>query len=446
MTAPVPPTGARRPSAILLVTVDTLRGDTVSFGGYSLPTTPFLDRMAKEGVVFANAYAPSSWTPPSMASIFTGLEPTSHGVTTGVVARGRATSQVVLADSLRTIAETLHERGRTTIGVASNLHLGRDLGFGQGFDYFFDPPAFIPAATVNLRARETLAAALGAEWRTAWRRGSLFLWLHYFDPHEPLLPYDPWLDRHSPKRPDRLPDSPARLLLREMKRRFPNPGPELAAALRPLYDGEVARVDEHLRQLWEELGADEDVLLVLTADHGEELVDRGGLGHSHSLYEELVHVPLLIRWPRGLAGGRRIDTPVSVSDLLATISALDGAELSERDRERNLPRLLTAPSPQASRPVFLELHPPKPARWAMRNGNWKLIVYVHQPRAELYDLALDPGERHDLAVERPEVVVRLRAELERWRAGLPPPPPVTVYRDPDAELIRQLRELGYLDN
>jgi arylsulfatase A-like enzyme len=380
-----------------------------------------------------------------MASIFTGLEPESHGVTRGQLVAGEATQHVVLSDALTTIAESQRARGRVTVGVASNRHLSRALGFAQGFDHYHDPTGFLPAPVVQLRARETLAAAFGADWRTSWRRGSMFFWLHYFDPHDPYLPNDAWLDRFSPERPDRRSDSPARLVMRELRRRFPRPGPELAAALRPLYDGEVARVDDHLRQLWEELGADDDVLLIVTADHGEELADRGALGHSHSLYEELVRVPLLVRWPRGLPGGRRIDTPVALSDLAATIAALDGAELTGGDRERALPRLLTDPSTPASRPVLLELHPPRPARRAIREGTWKLIVVSDGPRAELYDLARDPGERHDLSGERPEVVARLRAELERRRAGLPAPPPIRLYTSPDAELTRQLRSLGYVD-
>jgi arylsulfatase A-like enzyme len=440
-----PPSAPKRPSAIVLVTVDTLRADAVSFAGYGLPTTPFLDRLAKEGVVFTNAYAPSSWTPPSMASIFTGLEPSSHGVTRGSLVAGEATEHVVLSDSLVTLAERLKARGRTTVGVASNRHLSRVLGFAQGFDHFHDPTAFLPAPTLDLRAKEQLAAAFGADWRTGWRRGAMFLWLHYFDPHDPYLPNDPWLDRHSPGRADRTLGPPARLVMRQLKRRFPRPGPELAALLRPLYDGEVARVDDHLRQLWEELGADDDVLLVVTSDHGEELAERGGLGHSHSLHEELVRVPLLVRWPRGLPGGRRIDAPVAVTDLAAAIAALDGEILAGTDRERALPRWLGDPANAAPRPVFLELHPPKPALVAVRDGSWKLIAGATGTRAELYDLAADPGERRDLAAERPEVVARLRAALERWRAALPAPPPLRLYTSPDAQLTRELRSLGYVD-
>lgn len=438
---PAPP----RPSAIVLVTVDTLRADAVSFAGYGLPTTPFLDGLAKDGVVFTHAYAPSSWTPPSMASIFTGLEPSSHGVTRGSLAAGEATEHVVLSESLTTLAERLRARGRTTVGAASNRHLTRALGFAQGFDHFHDPTAFLPAATLDLRARELLATAFGADWRTSWRRGSMFLWLHYFDPHDPYLPNDPWLDRHSPARADRTLGPPARLVMRQLKRRFPRPGPEVTALLRPLYDGEVARVDDQLRQLWQELGADDDVLLVVTADHGEELGERGGLGHSHSLYDELVRVPLLVRWPRGLAGGRRIDAPVTVTDLAAAIAALDGESLAGTDRERALPLRLADPASAPERPVFLELHPPKPALQAVRLGSWKLIAGATGTRAELYDLAADPGERRDLAGARPEVVARLRGELERWRAALPAPPPIRLYTSPDAELARQLRSLGYVD-
>jgi arylsulfatase A-like enzyme len=443
--APAAPPAPRRPSAIVLVTVDTLRADAVSFAGYGLPTTPFLDGLAREGVVFTHAYAPSSWTPPSMASIFTGLDPSSHGVTRGALVAGEASEHVVLADELTTIAESRRARGRTTVGIASNRHLTRALGFAQGFDHFHDPTAFLPAPTLMLRTRELFATAFGPQWRTAWRRDPTFLWLHFFDPHDPYLPNDAWLDRHSPRRPDRSLGPPARLVMRELKRRFPRPGPEVGTLLRPLYDGEVARFDDHLRQLWEELGADDDVLLVVTSDHGEELAERGALGHSHSLYDELVRVPLLVRWPRGLPGGRRIEAPVSVSDLAAAIAALDGDELTGADRDRALPRWLTDPAAAAGRPVFLELHAPKPDLRAVRDGSWKLIAAAAGTRAELYDLAADPGERRDLAAAHPDVVARLRAELDRWRSSLPAPPPIRLYTSPDVELTRQLRSLGYVD-
>lgn len=440
------PSAPRRPSAIVLVTVDTLRADAVSFAGYGRPTTPFLDGLAKEGVVFTHAYAPSSWTPPSMASIFTGLAPSSHGVTRGSLLAGEASQHVVLSDSLTTVAESRRARGRTTVGIASNRHLTRALGFAQGFDHFHDPTAFLPAPTLHLRARELLATAFGADWSKAWRQRAMFLWLHYFDPHDPYLPNDPWLDRHSPQRPDRALGAPARLVMRELKRRFPRPDPELGALLRPLYDGEVARVDDHLRRLWEELGADDDVLLVVTSDHGEELAERGGLGHSHGLHDELVRVPLLVRWPRGLPGGRRIETPVPVTDLAAAIAALDGDELAAADRSRALPRLLADPAAAAGGPVFLELHAPKPDLRAVRDGSWKLIAAATGTRAELYDLATDPGERRDVAAAHPDVVARLRAALDRWRSALPPPPPIELYTSPDAELTRQLRSLGYVDD
>ena len=443
------PAAAARPAAIVLVTVDTLRADRVSFDGYRFPTTPFLDRLASEGVVFERAYATSSWTPPTMASIFTGVPPMTHGVVSGEIVDNKAVRQSMLPQSLSTIAELVGRSGFRTMGVASNRHLSVDLGFGQGFDRYFDPPTFITAPVVNDKARMLLSADYGTNWQRTWRNRPLFLWLHYFDPHDPYLPYDPWIAAHAPGVDAKGPHSPASLVMRDLRRRFPKPDAALAEAVRPFYDSEIRRTDQLLADLWQELAPDGNVLFIFTADHGEEMVDHGGLGHSQSLYDELTRIPLLLWWPRGIPGGVRIAQPVSALDILPTILELLGEPAPPGLAGRSLVPLWTAAAAGAAsaerRPVFLELAPPKHFLWAVVDGDRKLIVDPSSAAPpELYDLAADPGERANLAAHLPGEVERLRGLLRAWARQNPRAPDQRTRDRQDESLRQELEALGYL--
>lgn len=444
---PAPPAAAApRPSAIVLITVDALRADRVSFDGYRLPTTPFLDRLSRQGVVFESAYATSSWTPPTMASIFTGVPPMTHGVVSGEIVDTKAVRQPMLPESLSTMAELVGKSGFRTLGVASNRHLALDLGFGQGFDRYFDPPTFLNAPVVNDKARMLLAAEYGADWRKSWRSRPLFMWLHYFDPHDPYFPFDPWMTAHAPGADADGPRSPARLVMRELRQRFPRPDAALAEAIRPFYDSEIRRTDQLLADLWQELGPDGNVLFIFTADHGEEMVDHGWLGHSQSLYDELTRIPLLFWWPRGLPAGLRIAQPVSALDILPTILDLLGEPVPQGLPGRSLaPLWRGTPADAERRPVFLELAPPKPFRWAVVDGDRKLIVDPAAPSTpELYDLKADPGERSNLAAREPAEVERLRDLLRAWARRNPRAPDQRTRDRLDDDLRKELEALGYL--
>lgn len=450
--APAGPAAAApplRPSAIVFVTVDALRADRLSCDGYRLPTTPFLDRLAGEGVIFDRAYATSSWTPPAMASIFTGVPPMTHGVVSGEIVDTKAVRQPMLPESLSTIAELVGRSGYRTLGVASNRHLALDLGFGQGFDRYFDPPTFLNAPVVNDKARLLLAAEYGADWRQTWRGRPLFLWLHYFDPHDPYFPYAAWIAAHAPGADADGPRSPAKLVMRDLRQRFPRPDAALAEAIRPFYDSEVRRTDQLLGDLWQELNPDGNVLFIFTADHGEEIVDHGGLGHSQSLYDELTRIPLLFWWPRGLPAGVRIAQPVSALDILPTILDLLGEAAPAGLAGRSLAPLWRSTGAGGerpeSRPVFLELAPPKPFRWAVVDGDRKLILDPASPATpELYDLAADPTERTNLAAREPATVERLRGLLRAWARQNPRAPDQRTRDRLDEDLRKELEALGYL--
>ncbi|MEO8275445.1 MAG: sulfatase [Thermoanaerobaculia bacterium] len=446
-----------RPSTIVLVTVDTLRSDRTSFDGYRLPTTPFLDRLAREGVVFENAYATSSWTPPTMASIFTGVPPSTHGVVSGEMSESRKVRQPILPRSLPTIAERLQRLGFRTLGASSSRHLTADLGFARGFDRFADAKAFLAGVAVNRNLHDLLVQEFGAGGRQKPqpREGAaggppppLFLWAHYFDPHDPYIPEPEWISAQAPGVTGDEPDSPAFKVMLELKSLFPAPDAALAERIRPFYDSEIHRTDKLVESLFQELALDENALFILVADHGEGMAERGLLGHSQNLYNELVHVPMIFWWPRGIPAGVRVERPVSTLDILPTILALLGEKPGNDLAGHALIPVWSADAPEtAAAPVFFELDPPKPRARGVVEGKYKLIFHPAQPAStELYDLSRDPGEKHNLATEMPDEVRRLRGQLVTWTKAHPGAPDRETRESSDEGLREDLQALGYLDD
>ncbi|NOZ78037.1 MAG: sulfatase-like hydrolase/transferase [Acidobacteria bacterium] len=437
---------AAPPSIVVLVSVDTLRADFVSFDGHRPRTTPFMDTLARQGIVFRTAYSTSSWTPPAMGSLLTGLYPTSHGVTTGNVQHVDRVEQPPLPRALTTLAEMFHRAGYTTIGVPANRHLMARLGFAQGFDFYYREAAFLPAVRVNDQVRKQLLLAFGPEWRKTWKRGKVFLWIHYFDPHDPYFARHPWIDRYAPEYEEHPQDFPANMVMKEIKRRFPHPDAALGARIRPLYESEISYWDAHFRRLALQLGLNApNVLLIFTADHGEEMAEHGALGHSQSLHEELVRVPLLVRWPEGLPQGVTVMRPVSIVDIMPTMAQLAGIVPPRGLQGRSLVPLMMGKDRSPARPVYMELFPPKPHLLAIRSGPWKLIRGLGSSgRVALYDLRTDPGEHHDVASTHRKLVFRLQNTMADWYRGLPPAPTAKPVPLRNKKIEEELRSLGYL--
>lgn len=448
----VPP----RPKAVVLVTIDTLRADAVSFAPDGPNTTPFLATLAADGIVFDNAYAPSSWTAPSMASLFTGLEAKSHGVVRGAMSARRpdgsqtAVNQRVLPASLPTLAESFQAAGFRTVGVAANRHLARNLGFAQGFDSYLDDAPFLDADEVNREVLAALAAVFGADAGRRWKQQPTFLWVHYFDPHVPYEAREPWFDTFAGPESDAR--AAAGLGFPELVARYDGRAAAARRDLEPLYLSEVRFVDEHLRALDAALGlADPDVLLVVSSDHGEEFGEHGGLGHGTTLYEEAVRVPLLVRWPARLPQGVRSPAPVSLIDVFPTLAALLGLEPPAAAHGVALPLADPAAIP-AVREIHLETMRTRPRTNAVRRGADKLIHrdFRHRTmraqRLELYDLGADPGEQQNLAAAQGDRARELEGLLLRHRQGLAEAPEDAVAAEVgDEAAIERLRQLGYGD-
>ena len=422
---------------LLLIVVDTLRADHLAAYGYTAGETPQLTQLAQEGTRFETAYAPSATTGPTHAGLFTGQHPRSVGV---------RRNAVPLADAHETLAERLAAAGWDTAAVVSSFPLHRKFGFDQGFASYDD--AFDPVrASVRHTSYEGIPVPEGFDRRAdatsdralAWladrqeQRRPFFLYVHYFDPHEPY-------------------SAPARY-----QRRFAvGKGATLRQQAAALYDAEVAFTDAEIGRLLAglaALGFADDTLVVLTGDHGEGLFEHGHLFHDVHLYEEAVRVPLLLRGP-GLARGSVVEAPVSLLDLLPTLLELLGLPPPPADGAGSslVPLLNGRGGASPQRSLVLERREFTSARvgtvrvageqLALRRGRWKYIEAPLEGRRELYDLLEDPGERRDLHEREPALVAQLSAELARWRAATPAAAAAGAVSPEDRV---RLEALGYVD-
>ncbi|HJQ84480.1 MAG TPA: sulfatase [Candidatus Binatia bacterium] len=293
-----------RPDVVLVV-LDTVRADHLSLYGYPRPTMPKLEAFAADAVVYRNAIAPDTWTPPSHASLFTGLAPSDHGVR---YARDRPGGGVyALAGSVPTLAERLSQAGYRTAGFAGNdAYLDPLFGLDRGFARY---------RHVGLERAGKLVPVVSA-WLRRRRGRSVFLFLNVMDAHEPYDPPPPY-DRLFPGRLDRP-------VGRHIGTRVPDA--DEAAHYVSQYDGELRYVDDGLAEIFAALRATdryENALIVVTADHGELLGDGGRWGHGGEPVRALVHVPLIVKYPGGARRGVE-EQPVSLVDVAPTILAVLG--------------------------------------------------------------------------------------------------------------------------
>ncbi|HEU5321013.1 MAG TPA: cation:dicarboxylase symporter family transporter, partial [Methylomirabilota bacterium] len=307
--APAVAAKGKRPN-VLLYLVDTLRADRLGCYGYGRPVSPHLDAFAGRAVLFERAVAQSPWTRPSVASILTGLLPTAHGV---------QTLEDRLPEAARTLPEILRAAGYRTAALSTNHHVATGTGLAQGFDDFFLDEEHHAEPVVR-------RAVAWLDRRTAKER-PFFLYVHTLDPHAPYQPPAVWRQRFAP---GVRPEAGSR---EDLDRLYRSRGEERAARIAEvsrLYDAEIAAGDEAFGQLLaalRERGLYDDTLIVFVSDHGEELGERGGLGHGHSLYQELLSIPLVVKPAGRQPAGRRSSRLAQQVDLLPTVLAAAGLPL-----------------------------------------------------------------------------------------------------------------------
>ncbi len=412
---------AARPNVVLIL-IDTLRRDHLPFYGYGKDTAPFLSRLASRGVVFENAYSVSSWTAPATASLFTSLYPFEHGVVHGVALakrqerlKGVEIRLPKLPRAAETIPEALRRRGYATWAITENPNLTPEMGFDQGFDHFSAFPKHLEAETITTRLFE-LAEGIRA-------LPPYFLYLHYMDVHGPYRERPPFFDPGLTGDPRRI----------------------------SAYDSGVHHVDTHIRRAFEGLGWERDTLIIVTADHGEELADRGHFGHGATLFAEVLDVPLLVYPPGGAASGRRVADRVSLIDVLPTLREVSGLPQAASDAGENLWPLVRDPAASLPpRPLFAHLRRGarkdgrEAALRATLEGRWKRIG-GDPGGAMLFDLVDDPGERDNQARARPEIEERLRRLYLEREARARSYAGETTAVGLDAADIEALKALGYVN-
>jgi arylsulfatase A-like enzyme len=393
---------------LVVVLIDTLRADRLGAYGNRNGLTPNLDHFAEEATRFARMQSPAPWTLPSVASLMTGLQPQTHGA--GV--RYGEFAPTGLSGGVRTMAETLRDAGFYNLGVYHNIYVNPAFGLQQGFDEYM---------SIEDRAAPLVDRALEGLRRTAPDR-RVFLYLHLFDVHNP---YEPPAEECKSVAHRLLPGYRGHLgCTADRRPELPIPPPEDRRWHEALYDAEIAYTDRQMGRFLdglEDLDLDDDTVVLVVSDHGEEFwtrLDRErALGyepnsdHGHTIYEELLHVPALLRVPGRPPGV--IESPAELADLFPTLLRLVGVE-SPPVQGKDLTPLLNGKPPEGRPTLLSDLILHGPSRWGVRRGPWKLIV-PRDPGApmELYDLQSDPGELRELAASRPDVVAPLRAAGER---------------------------------
>jgi len=445
---------ATRPH-VVLVSLDTLRAGNLGCYGHERDTSPYLDDLARRSVRFESAYAQASVTLASHLSLLTSLYPPQFGI---VRNDGKNHMQNVtklrLADGVVTLAEVLAEAGYSTAGFAGGGLLSSSYGFDQGFDHFWH---------ASKPEESTLSESLPRlfNWLDAWQESHdederVFLFLHSYDIHDPYRAPAPFKKAFTDRRAEqfvRQEGFPP--MTTALQTNLPDPTPEQLAEIMGFYDNGIAYADDRMAALEQGLrdrGLWENTLFVVLSDHGEEFKEHGDWGHPPKIFRELTHVPLIVRFPQDGHAGVVVESPVELLDVAPTI--LEWLEIPRPSDWRGLsliPLVEGRPEPTPDRPIYSEVANERFAIRGIRQGDWLLVWHGAAERTELYDLANDPGEQHDVAAEHEDVVAEMLGYLKSWMEELlrSSEDLQAVPMDADGLSLMEfeqavLRELGYL--
>ncbi len=468
-----------RSPPVILISVDTLRSDHLSLYGYNRKTTPNLERLASDGVLFKNVISPSNWTLPAHGSLFTGTFPRKHAAHIAEEVQRRAETETFtwltttlktpslpeitrpLPPENQTAAELLRDAGyRTAAIVANSALLHRSFGLDQGFELYddrermslgFEPVVnsilqFFPLVLNEMVKPYRLAEEINTEalrWLAKVADRPFFLFLNYMEPHYPCAPprgfqnfyriektahFDhvqtPYVDLHALS-------------------------PQQRRSLRGLYDGEIAYLDDQIGKLIDRLkrqGLYERSMIIVTSDHGDFFGEHGLWSHGIGPYDQVHRVPLIIKYPRSATTGRE-EGYVQLIDILPTILKEVGIPIPAG--------IQGAPLPRVGHPIITEhyehihLGERYPAGWGqgyrvLYEAPWKLVLYSDD-RVELFNLVTDTNEQRNLSSERKDVVNLLRARLYEYVESMEPiASPSTKKTLIEKETQRKLKSLGYV--
>ncbi len=423
---------AKKPN-IILITLDTTRADRLGCYGYRRQTSPNIDKLANESILYTRAIAPSSWTLPSHASLFTGKFTSSHG------ARYDLEGPLLLTDAINgpkswemfrarglaqnevTLAEALKESGYTTAAVVGGPWLKRIFGLNKGFDYYNDSQI----STLDGRLADQVTAS-ALSWLESTREKNFFLFLNYFDPHWPYTLPEDFSLRFLPK-----------------GHKFSESKPTLEE-INALYDAEILYMDYFIGQLIQKLKVDNlynNTLIIVTSDHGELLGEHGKLGHGSYLYQELLHVPLFIKYPAGEVSPKRTDLRLQLTDILPIICERVGI---------TIPRNIQGTSPsQIKHPIIAETYP---LPLISKDGSWQSIfeddfkfIWNSKDQHMLFNLKDDPKENVNIIGQDSKRTEGMMTQMKQYLAKLPKPGPAVPVGEPDDQTKEALKSLGYVN-
>lgn len=427
-----PDESGARPN-ILLITFDTTRADRLPAYGFEEASTPNIDRLVREGTLFEEVYAQAPQTMPNHTSLFTGL----YTITHNVLSNGQRLSSKAV-----TMAEILHSNGYRTAAVVAGAPLMKEFNLQQGFRHYNDDfreaavvggfKAFLRFFSANKWNLPTSRPAhrvteLALQWlnRNAQRKKPFFLWIHYFDPHDPY-------ERHPDfEQPDLVEDSGS---VNQYGHKESN------------YINEIEFADHWMGKVLDFLddrGLTDRTLTIFTADHGESLGEHNYRGHRQDVYQNIIRVPLILRWPGELKAGERIPTPGMTIDVLPTMLAmLEIPYLPNSFQGKNL-FALPPDEPRRIYSVAVKLLTKTPIRKAMIQGDWKFIEFDDSSKNLLFNLKMDQEETRNL-LGTPEDRSRIEwsREIDEWYQRHASADFSDFKLSP--ELRRRLESLGYV--
>jgi len=425
--------GPERPN-VLLISIDTLRPARLGCYGNERDTSPTLDRLASEGVVFEDVTSASPWTLPSHASLLTGRYPSHHGV------RDHTNR---LSTSVPTLASHFAAAGYATAAVVNSHNVSERYGLGQGFEHFQYVLEYLEDGSLPNRGRQVLRRARNLLAKSAGR--PFFLFLHFYDVHTDFVVAPDYRARFVRPYSGALNGTTAQLLeVRDSGRALDEADVRF---LFDMYDAEIRQLDDLLAGFLTELeneGRLSSTLVAVVSDHGEEFMEHGSVLHGRTYYQEIVKIPWILRGP-GVRAGLRVAAPVHLVDVAPTLLALAGLESAAEGMDGLSLAALARGEGGAlpERLLFAEAdhnNSEPDIRRLVRSPRYKLLYDRLLDRASLFDLQDDPGERRDLWEAEPDLgallLERLRAFMEGATAG-------ESIEAPSDDVLQRLQQLGY---
>ncbi len=428
-------TGALGGRSVVIVVADSLHAGHLGAYGYERATSPFLRRLASEGVRVERALSQTSWTLSSVASLFTGVVQEVHGVLNA--------EQQLPAKGLTTLAEMFRGAGYRTVGLVQNAVVGPHTGLGRGFDRYEN-------MRVGELGADDILAGVVEEIAGITADRPVFLYVHFGPPHMPYDAPEPYRSRYAGGATS---SAVVGSIMDCASIQAAGVSPDHADVVRlvELYDGHVAYADDLLRRVAEPLLAPEmreRFAVLFTSDHGEAFMQHGATGHGPFVYEPMVRVPWVLAAPGGLPGGAVIAGPTSQLDTLPTFAQLFDLPLPDQalDGLSLAPDLLGTSTDRSGRKLFLSSRYPArgtSAQFALVDGPWKIVARRRGLPPALFDVTDDPDELEDLAEQFPERAAAMALELAERRAEYARRSAKAGSTPLTGALLQDLEALGY---